>query len=50
MPMLTVQYLRGNIIRCTTYSPLSLALKFQLSGQSEVTEFDLHLVVDEEVA
>ena len=39
----------GNIVRCTANSALSLAVKLKLSGKTEISDFDLHSIIKEEV-
>lgn len=39
----------GNIVRGTANSALSLAIKLKLSGKTEISDFDLHSIIKEEV-
>lgn len=43
-------YLWGYVIRCAAQCPLPLAVIIHLGGQAEVSQLDLHLVVEEYVA
>lgn len=47
---LAFEDLGGDIVRRTANRALLLAIKVKLRGKAEVTQLDLHLVVEEEVA
>ena len=47
---LAFEDLGGDIVRRTADRALLLAIKVKLRGKAEVTQLDLHLVVEEEVA
>ena len=48
--LLAFEHLGSDIVRSTANSALALAIKLELGSEAEVTDFDLHLVVEEEVA
>ena len=50
MAALAFEDLRGDIVRRTANRALLLTIKVELRGKAEVAQFDLHLVVEEEVA
>ncbi len=49
MSYFSVQYLRGNVIRSATNSPLLLAIELQLGRQAEVAYLDFQFFVQEQV-
>ena len=42
--------LRGDVIRRATYSMFPITLELNFSGKSKISEFQLHLAVDEKIA
>lgn len=50
MSLLAVQNLGGNIIGGPTDGALLLPVEFESGSQSEVSDLDVHLVADEQVA
>jgi hypothetical protein len=42
-------YLRGNIIRGTTYSVFPVSWKLNFSGQSKICKLELHLTIDQKI-
>ena len=46
----TFQHFRSDIIRRTTNSPFLLSIKVQFCCEAKVSKFDLHFVVNKEVA
>ena len=50
MAALAFKDLRGDIVRRTANRALLLTIKVELRGKAKVAQFDLHLVVEEEVA
>lgn len=49
MTLFALKDLRGNIVRCTANSTLSFAIKLKFSGETEISDFDLHPIVEEQV-
>ena len=47
--LLTFENLWSDVVGCTTNRPLSLSIKLELGRKTKITDFDLHLVVEEEV-
>lgn len=50
MTLLALEHFGGNIVRSTANCSLSLAIKLELGGKTEIADLDLHLVVKEEIA
>ena len=50
MAGLAFEDLGSDIVRCTANRTLLLAVKVELSGQTEVTKFNLHLFIQKEVS
>lgn len=50
MPALALQNFRSNVVGCATNSALFLSVVVELRSQAEVAQFDLHLVVEEQVS
>ena len=46
----TLQHFRCDVVGCSANGPLLLAIKIELGGKTEVSQLDLHLVVEEQVA
>ena len=38
-----------NVVRCTANSALSLTIKLKFCGKTEISDFDLHSIIKEEV-
>ena len=49
MTLFTFEHFWSNIVRSTANGPLALTIKLQFGSQTEIANFDLHLVVKEEV-
>ena len=49
MTLLALEHLRSNIIRCTANGSLTLAIKLELGGKTEVTYLYFHLIVEEKI-
>ena len=47
--LLALEHLRSDIVRRTANGALALTVEFEFRGETEVTDLDLHLVVQEEV-
>ena len=47
---LALEYLGGDIVRRTANRALLLTIEVKLRGKAKITQFDLHFVVEEEVA
>ena len=47
--LFTLEHLRGDVVRRTADGSLTLTVELELGGETEVTDFYLHLVVEEEV-
>ena len=50
MALFALEYLRCDVVGCTAYGAFALSVELELSGKTEVADFDLHAVVQEEVA
>ena len=50
MTLFTLKNFGDNIVRCTANSALSLTIKLKLSGKTEISDFDLHSIIEEEVS
>lgn len=48
--LLSFQYFRSDIVRGTTDSSLPLTIKFKFGSKTKISEFDLHLVIKEQVS
>ena len=48
--LLAFKHLRSDVVRSTTDGSLALAIELQLGSETEITDFDLHFVVKEEIA
>ena len=46
----TLKHFGCDVVRRSANSPLLLAVKIELGGKTEVSQLDLHLVVEEQVA
>jgi len=44
------EHFRSDIVWRTTNGPLLLSIKIELGGETEVSQLDLHLIVEEQVA
>ena len=42
-----LQHFRCDVVRCSANGPLLLAVKIELGGKTEISQLDLHLVVEE---
>ena len=50
MALLALKYLRCDVVGSTADGAFALSVELELSGKTEVSDFDLHAVVQEEVA
>ena len=50
MALLTLEHLRSDIVGSTANGALPLTIELKLGGETKITDLDLHLVVEEEVA
>ena len=50
MTLLAFEDLRGDIVGSSTNGSLTLSIELKFGGQTEITYFDLHLVVEEEIS
>ena len=44
------EHLRSNVVRCSTKRPFTFAIKKFFRCQTEVSDFDLHFVVEKDIA
>ena len=49
MTLLAFEHLRGDIVRSTADRALALSIELKLGSETEITDLDLHLVVEEEI-
>lgn len=49
MTLLAFKDLRSDVIRCSTDCSFPLTVEFELRGESEISDFDFHLIVEEQV-
>lgn len=49
MTLLAFKDLRSDVIRSSTDCSFPLAVEFELCGESEISDFDFHLIVEEQV-
>jgi hypothetical protein len=49
MALLAFEDFRCDVIRRTAYGSLALAIELKFSSKAKITDFDFHLVVQEEV-
>lgn len=50
MSLFALQHFWCYVVRRATNSPLSLTIKLELGGKSEVSDFNFHFVVQEKVS
>ena len=48
--LLALEHFGGNIVGSTTDGSLALTIELKLGSETEITDFDLHFVVKEEIA
>ena len=49
MALLALEHLRGDVVWRTANCSLAFSIELKLGGETEITDLDLHLVVEEEV-
>ena len=49
MTLFALKDFGGNIVRGTANSALSLAIKLKFRGKTEISDFDLHPIIKEQV-
>ena len=49
MTLLAFEHLRSDIVRSTADRALALSIELKLGSETEITDLDLHLVVEEEI-
>jgi len=49
MALLSFQDFWSDIVRCTTNGSFSSSVKFELGGETKISNFDFHLIVEEQV-
>ena len=50
MTLFALKDFGSNIVRGTANSALSLAIKLKFRGKTEISDFDLHPIIEEEVS